>query len=187
MNLPNKLSLLRIFLVPAFLAILYMEGLGDHNFLGPHNAVLATLVFIIASATDMLDGYIARSRGLITDLGKFLDPLADKMLVVSAFVYLVGVGRIPDWMVITIIIREFAVSGLRILAASQKVVISASSIGKLKTQSQMVAIVLALLQWPNVVFLGFQFYWWVALVAVVLTVVSGADYIWKGRKHIKEK
>ncbi|MCK4718959.1 MAG: CDP-diacylglycerol--glycerol-3-phosphate 3-phosphatidyltransferase [Thermoplasmata archaeon] len=178
MNLPNKLSMLRIFLIPVFLLLLYSNI--------QYAVELATLVFILGAVTDILDGHIARSRNLITDFGKFIDPLADKMLVLSAFIYLVGVGRIPDWMVIIIIGREFAVSGLRILAANQRVVIAASKMGKFKTQSQMIAVILALLEWPDLVFLGQQVYWWIALLAVILTIVSGVDYLWKGKKHISE-
>lgn len=170
MNLPNKISIFRIFLVLVFFIVLYSPI--------DYNLYLAALVFIIAAATDAIDGYIARNWKLVTNFGKFMDPLADKILVVSALVYLVYVQIIPDWMVIIIIVREFAVSGLRALSASKGVVIAASKAAKLKTNSQLIAVVFALLQWP--------YFWWVMLLAVILTIISGAEYLWKSRAIIKD-
>jgi len=143
-----------------------------------YSVYIATVIFIIAAITDVLDGYIARSRKLITDFGKFIDPLVDKILVVSVLVYLVYIQTIPDWMVIIIIAREFAVSGFRIISASRGIVVAASKLGKFKTQSQIIAVIFALLELP--------FYLWVVLIAVILTVVSGVDYIWNGRDIFKE-
>ena len=170
MNLPNKLCFFRLFLVPMVLLVLYSEI--------NYSVYIATVIFIIAAITDVLDGYIARSRKLITDFGKFIDPLVDKILVISVLVYLVYLQTIPDWMVIIIIAREFAVSGFRIISASRGIVVAASKLGKFKTQSQIIAVIFALLELP--------FYLWVVLIAVILTVASGADYIWNGRDIFKE-
>jgi len=170
MNSPNKLCFFRLFLVPMVLLVLYSEI--------NYSVYIATVIFIIAAITDVLDGYIARSRKLITDFGKFIDPLVDKILVVSVLVYLVYIQTIPDWMVIIIIAREFAVSGFRIISASRGIVVAASKLGKFKTQSQIIAVIFALLELP--------FYLWIILFAVILTVISGADYIWKGRNFFKE-
>jgi CDP-diacylglycerol--glycerol-3-phosphate 3-phosphatidyltransferase len=170
MNLPNKITIFRVALIPVVLIILYSNL--------PYSVYVAALIFIIAAITDFIDGYIARKRNLVTDFGKLTDPLADKILVISVLVYLVSMQVIPDWMVIIIVAREFGVSGLRILSASQGVVIPASKLGKFKTQSQMIAVVFALLLWP--------YYWWVMLIAVILTVASGLEYFWKGRHLIKE-
>ena len=138
MNLANKLTLLRIFLVPVFLIFFLVEGID-------YGTIVATIVFIVASITDQLDGHIARSRNQITTFGKFMDPLADKLLVTAVFVCLVQIGMIPAWAVIIILSREFAVSGLRSIAASNGLVIAASWWGKIKTVTQMLAILLFLL------------------------------------------
>lgn len=137
MNLPNKLTLLRIILTPVFLAALYW---------GADYAALA--IFIIASLTDLLDGKIARKYNLVTDFGKFADPLADKILVVAAMLWFVECGRMPAWMVMIVITREFAVSGLRMIASDNGRVIAAGWSGKLKTASTMVCIVVMLLMGP---------------------------------------
>ncbi len=144
MNLPNQLTLLRIILTPVFLLVLYW------GFPGADYVALA--IFIIASLTDLLDGKIARARNLVTDFGKFADPLADKILVVSAMLWFVEQGRMPAWMLAVVITREFAVSGLRMLAADKGVVIAAGWSGKVKTASTMVCIVLMLLMGPTVAF-----------------------------------
>ncbi len=144
MNLPNKLTLLRIVLTPVFLLVLYW------GFPGADYAALA--IFIIASLTDLLDGKIARARNLVTDFGKFADPLADKILVVSAMLWFVERGRMPAWMLAVVITREFAVSGLRMLAADKGVVIAAGWSGKVKTASTMVCIAVMLLMGPTVAF-----------------------------------
>ena len=174
MNLPNKLCFLRLFLVLFVLLILYSTV--------ENRVYIATFLFIIAAITDVLDGYIARSRNLITDFGKFFDPLVDKILVISVLVYLVYIRIVPDWMVIIIIVREFAVSGFRIIAASKGIVVAASKLGKFKTQSQVIAVIVALLKIQH----DIPYYQWILLIAVVLTVVSGIDYIWKGKDVFKE-
>lgn len=170
MNLPNRITIFRVALIPVVLIVLYLDI--------PYNVYIAAIIFAVAALTDLVDGYIARSRNLVTDFGKFADPLADKILVISVLVYLVYQQIVPDWMVIIILAREFAVSGLRMVAVSKGVVISASLIAKFKTQSQMIAVIFALLEWP--------YYWWIMFIAVIFTVASGIDYFWKGRHLIKE-
>jgi CDP-diacylglycerol--glycerol-3-phosphate 3-phosphatidyltransferase len=141
MNLPNKLTMLRIILTPVFLAVLYW------GFPGADYAALA--IFIIASLTDMLDGKIARKYNLVTDFGKFADPLADKILVVAALLWFVETGRMSAWMVMIVVTREFAVSGLRMIASDNGRVIAAGWSGKVKTPSTMVCIVVMLLLGPS--------------------------------------
>ena len=173
MNLANKLTVIRMILVPIFL-IASMFGTIEGN-------IIALIIFIVASITDKLDGYIARSKNQITNFGKFMDPLADKLLVTSALIVLVEKGIVPGWVVVIIIAREFIVSGLRTLAASQGVVIAASNWGKLKTATQMVGIIMALLSlvysasWLNI---STQI---VIYVAAVITLISGVDYFVKGK------
>lgn len=170
-NLPNMLSLSRVFLVPVILVFLtlrtqfgFIEGtnIGD---------VIAGVVFIIASITDAVDGYIARKRNIVTNLGKFIDPLADKILVIAVLTSLVDLQRFPAWMLVVIISREFMVSGLRMVAASEGVVIAASKGGKLKTVTQIIGIIMLLFNIQ-----GAMAVMW---VAVLLTVWSGIDYIIK--------
>ena len=138
MNLANKLTMIRIFLVPVFLIFITVQDI-------PYGSIIATVIFIIASLTDQLDGHIARSRNQITNFGKFMDPLADKLLVTAALVSLVELKLVAGWAVVVILAREFAVSGLRTLAASDGIVIAASWWGKIKTVTQMIAILLLLL------------------------------------------
>lgn len=178
-NLPNRITLGRILLVPLFVLLALWQF--------PTHDIWATLVFIIASFSDTLDGRIARRRNLVTNLGKFLDPLADKMLVCSAYIALVALGRIPAWMVIVIICREFAVSGMRTLAADAGVVIAASSLGKIKTTLQMSSIVMLLISplilWPQPLYYVLtQIAVWLALLS---TIISGWDYLQKGTKFFK--
>ena len=176
MNLPNKLTLLRIILVPVFIVVL-MTG---------HYYISAVIV-VVASLTDMLDGKIARKYDLVTDFGKLMDPLADKLLVMSALICLVQLGDIPGWMAIVILGREFAITGLRTVAASSGVVIAAGWTGKIKTVLQMIAVVLILLRnWPFV-YLGIPMDQIVLWAAVVMTIVSGAEYIIKNRHVISTK
>ena len=137
MNLPNKLTLLRIVLILPFLLVLYLDV--------PYAPYIALAIFIAASLTDMLDGKIARKRGLVTDFGKFADPLADKMLVTAAMLWFVEIGRMPGWALLIVIVREFAVSGLRMVASDKGRVIAAGWSGKIKTASTMACIVLMFL------------------------------------------
>lgn len=192
MNLANKLTLIRMILVPVFLVFLNLSSI-------PYGVLIATIIFIIASITDKLDGYIARSRNEITNFGKFMDPLADKLLVTSAFISLVELKFIPAWAVIIIISREFAVSGLRTIAASDGTVIAASWWGKIKTVIQMIAIILLLLKASIIQFaplaniiegstilvwivnsLSIYMFW----LCVIITLISGIDYFVKNKNAI---
>ena len=137
MNLPNKITIFRICMIPIFVICMLIDF--------PYHEPIALAVFIIAAVSDFVDGNLARSRNLVTDFGKFMDPLADKLLVCSAFIVLVELSLMPSWVVIIIIAREFAITGLRTLAAADNIVIAASKWGKAKTISQMVAIVTLLL------------------------------------------
>lgn len=178
MNLANKLTLARIFLVPIFMIILLTR-------IPKYGDFLAAIVFIIAASTDGLDGYIARSRKQVTNLGKLMDPLADKLLISAALISLVELDMIKAWIAIIIIGREFAVTSLRAIAAGEGVIISASKLGKYKTISQIVAISVILLhELPFMIFKipvsSFLLY-----VAVVFTIASGVDYFLKARKLLR--
>ncbi|MDR3304500.1 MAG: CDP-diacylglycerol--glycerol-3-phosphate 3-phosphatidyltransferase [Clostridiales Family XIII bacterium] len=176
MNLPNLLTLLRMALVPVFIVLFYLDL-----------RTWAAVVFIAAAVTDALDGHIARSRNQITNFGKLMDPLADKILTVSAFICLVDTHEIAAWMVVVILAREFAITGLRGVAAAEGVVIAAGMGGKLKTVFQMLAIILLLL--GEILFgsAGAAIAAAVLWVAVILTVYSGVEYLWKGRKLLTMK
>ena len=171
MNLPNKLTVLRIVLIPAFMGILYW------GFPGAQYVALA--VFIIASLTDFLDGYIARRDGLVTDFGKFADPLADKMLVTAAMLWFVEIGQMPAWVLLIVLVREFAVSGLRMIASDAGRVIAAGWSGKVKTASTMVCIILMFLPIGNVINAIC-----VGIIAVT-TLYSGVEYFAKNKDVIK--
>ena len=172
MNLPNKLTVLRIVLILPFLLVLYLDV--------PGASYIALAIFIIASLTDLLDGKIARSRNLVTDFGKFADPLADKMLVVAAMLWFVENGQMPGWALLIVILREFAVSGLRMVASDQGRVIAAGWSGKVKTASTMVCIVLMFLPIPAELNLA------CVAVIVVTTIYSGVEYFVKNRDVISE-
>ena len=172
MNLPNKLTMGRIFAIPVFIVLFLL----DYRY-------AAAVIFILAALTDMLDGKIARKYNLVTNFGKLMDPLADKLLVMSALICLSQVGDVAGWMVIVILGREFIITGMRQVAAAQGIVIAAGTTGKIKTITQMIAIPLLILEnWPfsllsinlpmDVIFL------WIALV---MTVVSGIEYIVKNK------
>lgn len=174
MNLPNKITIIRIIMIPFFIAALLIDF--------PYHEPIAAVLFIVAALTDSLDGYLARSRNLVTDFGKFMDPLADKLLVCSALICFVQLGSVPAWMVIIIIAREFAITGLRTLAASDGIVIAASKWGKAKTISQMIAIVLLLINnWPFSL-IGFPMSTIMIYIATLLTLISGVDYLIINRK-----
>lgn len=183
MNLPNKITLSRICLIPVFIIILSIPlDLGAWN-IGPTDLpithFIAALIFIIASTTDWLDGYIARKYQLITNMGKFLDPLADKLLVSAAFILIVELGLAPAWVVILIISREFAVTGLRLVAAGEGIVLAASKMGKLKTVSQILAIILLLLHNFPFSYIGLPIDIILLYIALILTVWSGVEYFVK--------
>lgn len=189
MNLANKLTTFRVILVPIFLLCISWENV-------PHGSIVALIIFLVAAITDQLDGYVARSRNQITDFGKFMDPLADKLLVTTALVVLIRYNLVPAWAVAIIIAREFAVSGLRSLAASQGNVIAASWWGKVKTVIQIIFIIIALIQ---LVIISEQTMFYSILnslniiniikdvtmyLTVIATVLSGIDYFYKNRKSI---
>ena len=192
MNLPNKLTLLRMILILIFLLMASVDAI-------PYNLTIATLIFMVAAYTDHLDGKIARRDNLITNFGKFMDPLADKLLVTSALIALVERSEIGAWVAVVIIAREFAVTGLRTIAANEGVVISASVWGKTKTVSQIIAIIAMYIGligkneaylmnfFKSVPFLGsfFNIFPPVAMyVAVFFTIMSGYDYFKKGWKYM---
>lgn len=174
MNLPNKLTTLRVIMIPFFVFFLLWQNGENHTF-----RMIALALFIIASLTDLLDGKIARKYNLVTNFGKFMDPLADKLLVCSALICLIELNALPAWMVIIIISREFIISGFRLVASDNGIVIAASWWGKSKTISQMVMIILMIADFGGV----FGTLETILLyVAVILTVVSMIDYIWKNRQ-----
>jgi CDP-diacylglycerol--glycerol-3-phosphate 3-phosphatidyltransferase len=175
LNVPNVLTVVRILLVPV-LVVALLEKTGDGD-------LLAAIVFAIASLTDAIDGYLARSRNWVTTFGKLMDPIADKLLIIAALVVLVSLGRLDAWVAMVIIAREFAVTVLRVAAGTQQgVVISASSLGKLKTAAQ-VAMVLVLIA------VGGRPLWVSLLVyaTVLITVLSGADYFFGFRRHLEQR
>ena len=172
MNIPNQLTILRIILIPVFIVLL-MKGYPYWS----------AAVFIAASATDALDGHIARKYNMVTNFGKIMDPLADKLLVTSALICFVELGVVPGWMVIVILAREFIITGLRAVAAGDGIIIAAGKSGKLKTVFQMVAIIVLLLQdFPFTLFttipVGMILLW----AAVILTIYSGVEYIIQNRQ-----
>ena len=168
MNLPNKLTVARVVLVPVF-EVLYMQG----------NTTAALAVYLAASLTDYLDGNWARKYRLITNFGKIMDPLADKVLVYSAFCCMVENGTIPAWMLIVILAREFTVAGMRTVAASEGLVIAAGTTGKIKTGLQMIAVPLLILNRPEWIAVAAQLFLW---ASVIMTVLSGVEYIYHNRK-----
>lgn len=178
MNLANKITIARIFLIPIFMVFLLAKI--------PYGVTIAALIFIIAALTDSLDGYIARSKNQITKLGKFMDPLADKLLVTAALVSLVQMDKLSAWVVVVIISREFVVSVFRAIAAAEGIVIAASPWGKAKTVSQIVAIISILLNnYPFNLF-GFPFASLAIWIAVILTIISGIDYVYSNRRVLKQ-
>lgn len=179
MNIANKLTILRVLLVPIFVFVLMTNVLAE-----PFSQYVALTIFIVAALTDFLDGHIARSRNLVTTFGKFMDPLADKLLVVSALICFVELDKISAWIVIIIVSRDFIISGVRLVAASAGKVIAASWWGKIKTVVQMLMIIILLMD------LNFSFAIYIEqgfiILAVVLTVISLLDYILKNIEVFKE-
>ncbi len=175
MNLPNKLTMLRVIMIPFFIVFLLIP-------ITPYDKWIALAIFIIASLTDLLDGKIARKYNLVTNFGKFMDPLADKLLVCSALICLIELDKIPAWMVIIIIAREFIISGFRLVASDNGVVIAASYWGKFKTTFQMAAVCLLIAD-IAAIFVVTQIILW---IAVILTVVSLVDYLVKNKDVMKE-
>ena len=179
MNLPNKLTVLRVIMVPFFVAFMLIPSLG-----GVANKYIALALFCIASFTDFLDGYIARRDNLVTNFGKFMDPLADKLLVCSALICLSSSGKLATWIVLIIIAREFIISGFRLVASDNGIVIAASYWGKFKTVSHMTMIIMLILDFQNPIY---QFASGVVTgIGLALTVVSLADYVWKNRQVLTQ-
>ena len=166
----NKITMIRVALIPVFLVLCYL----DHR-------IAATIVFIIASLSDLLDGYIARHYNQVSNFGKFMDPLADKMLVLSAMCFLAEKGQMPGWVVAVVLFREFAVSGLRLVAAERQRVIAAAWSGKIKTTCTMVGLCFVLVftqfEWLNI---------FVSAVILITTVYSGVEYFWKNKDVFKD-
>jgi CDP-diacylglycerol---glycerol-3-phosphate 3-phosphatidyltransferase len=179
LNLPNKLTIIRVIMIPFFL-LFFLGNFVDDNL----SRYLAVIIFLVAAITDVLDGYIARSRNLITNFGKFMDPLADKLLVCAALVAMVGTGDLSSIVVIVIISREFIVTGFRIVAASSNIVIAAGFWGKIKTIIQMVMIVWVMLRIDNPYYAIFSDV--LIVSSVVLTIISGFEYIYKNLDVLKD-
>lgn len=181
MNLPNKLTILRVIMIPFYVFFMLVDL---STYIGGTGKYIALAIFVMASMTDWLDGYLARKHHLVTNFGKFMDPLADKLLVCSALICLVSVDKLAAWIVIVIISREFIISGFRLIASDNGVVIAASYWGKFKTVFQMLMIILLILDMNNQVFrIIAETITWIALV---LTVISLIDYLIKNKNVISE-
>ena len=184
MNLPNKLTILRIVLTPLYLLLFLW------NF--PFHYLASALLFVFAALTDLWDGKIARKRGIITNLGKFLDPIADKMLTTAAFVGFLAIGKMSPWALMLILFREFVVTSVRLMAAESGKVVAANQWGKLKTVVQYIAIIyfmvaleaIRFLDWPFLVDIVGQIFIW---IAAILTAISGFVYYWQNKKFFSEK
>ena len=202
MNLPNKLTILRIILIPFILVFMLpldtVPAAGWNQFVSTSGLIISLVLFCIAAYTDHLDGAIARKRGLITNMGKFLDPIADKLLVISVLIAFTELGRINSFVAVIVLLREFSVSGLRMLAATNGKVIAASMLGKVKTVTQIIAIILVYLDLIIRSFSQTAAYWTtlnsvaaglanLALaVMLAFTLLSGADYLLKNRSVLQE-
>lgn len=177
MNLPNKITIFRVGMIPVFLVFMLVPGI-------PFNNYIATAVFVIACISDAVDGHLARKNNLVTNFGKFMDPLADKLLVCSALICFVELNLMPAWMVIVIIAREFIISGFRTVAADGGVVIAASYWGKFKTIVQMIVCIMLIARLPfSWMRILEEIFMWLALA---LTLISLFEYLWKNRKVIKD-
>ena len=179
MNLPNKLTMLRVALIPFFVFFLLAPAFADNG------NYIAAVIFILASLTDLFDGKIARKYNLVTNFGKFMDPLADKLLVCSALICLVDMKKLASWIAIVIIAREFIISGFRLIAAEQQIVIAASYWGKFKTTFQMLMIIVLILDFEqaSLQMLGAA----LTYLSLALTIISLADYLYKNRDVIREQ
>lgn len=179
MNLPNKLTMLRVILIPFFIFFMLAE------FLAPTGKWIALGIFVLASITDMLDGKIARKYELVTNFGKFMDPIADKLLVCSAFIVFVQLGLLPAWIVIILIAREFIISGFRLVASDAGIVLAASIWGKFKTAFQMIMCIILIvnLDYPAVNIIEQVFIY----ISLALSVISLVDYLVKNRQVISDK
>jgi CDP-diacylglycerol--glycerol-3-phosphate 3-phosphatidyltransferase len=177
MNLPNKLTIFRVIMIPFFVLCFYLPAIPFHN-------IVACVIFCVASITDFLDGYLARRDGLVTNFGKFMDPLADKLLVGAALICLIESGQLPAWAVVIIISREFIISGFRLVASDNGIVIAASYWGKFKTVSHMAMVILMILDFQSHIM---QFITGVVVgIALALTVISLVDYVWKNKQVLTQ-
>ena len=176
MNLPNKLTIARMCMVPLFMIALMMNT--------PASRIIATVIFALASLTDMLDGQIARKHNMVTNFGKLMDPLADKVLTAAAMICLVELGDLAAWIAVVIIFREYLITGLRSVAANENIVVAANIWGKVKTVCQMIALMLLMLKPQILALCGIDIGLWVMYVAVALTIYSGLDYVLKLNKQI---
>lgn len=174
MNFPNKLTVLRILLIPVMVGIYYLDT--EPTTLNTFSYILVGL-FMLASLTDYFDGYLARKNNMITTFGKFLDPLADKLLVMFALLILLDMGFIPMWVVLIILAREFIVTGIRLVAVNEGMVIAASQLGKYKTATTMLGIILLLF---HIEMIGLI----ILYIGVALTIISGIDYFWKNKTAV---
>ena len=172
MNTPNKLTVARMIIVP-FLVVFLLTGWG-----GDANRYISLALFVVASVTDWFDGYLARKNNLVTNFGKFMDPLADKLIVCSAMICMIELNRLPAWFVIIIIGREFIISGFRLIAAENGIVIAANYWGKFKTASQMIMIILLILHFDGIFVTLEQLFIWLSLA---LTIISLITYIWQNK------
>ncbi len=209
MNLPNKLSLLRIIMIPFVMLFMLPISIYGHepskwnDFIDSKGMTIAAVLFIIASLTDLFDGKIARKYNLITNLGKFLDSLADKMLVISVLIALVSLGRVSPWLLAIIVLREFMVTGIRLIASKEGVVMAAKMIGKIKTTTQMIAITYLMFEplLHKISSYGYDGYALMVAgdsnailiigdiliyICVIMTVISGMDYLLKNLNYLKE-
>ncbi len=178
MNLPNKLTLFRIILIPFFVFFLFTGCVGEAG------KYIALGIFAVASLTDLFDGKIARKYNLVTNFGKFMDPIADKLLVSSALISFVGLNRLPAWIVIILIAREFIISGFRLVASDAGIVLAASWWGKFKTAFQMIMCILLIINIQNSVFTVINNVF--IYISLALSVISLADYLIKNRKVISD-
>lgn len=178
MNLPNKITVFRVLVIPFFVATMLLDCI-------PYHRVIAGIIFIIASLSDLVDGKIARKYNLITNFGKFMDPLADKLLVQAALICFVAKKMLPAWIVIVIISREFIISGFRLVAADKGVVIAAGYWGKLKTTFQMIMSIMLIFHFENPTWQLFEQIF--IYLSLIFTIISLIDYLVKNRKILKEK
>ncbi len=177
MNLANKITVFRVIMIPFFMFFLLSGIKNGQN--------IAAVIFIVAALTDSLDGYIARSRNQVTTLGKFMDPLADKLLVSAALISMIELGMVKSWVVVIIIAREFAITGLRVIAASEGVTIAANWLGKIKTITQLLAIILLLLNNYPFRLINIPLDQIMLHIAVIFTIISGFDYLYVNRNVFK--